>query len=48
MEEKNLLKNDATKNREVKYYVTDGKDKFKEIGIMFLDENIEKVELVKL
>ena len=48
LEEKNLLKNDATKNREVKYYVTDGKDKFKEIGIMFLDENIEKVELVKL
>ena len=46
LEEKNLLKNDATKNREVKYY--DGKDKFKEIGIMFLDENIEKVELVKL
>ena len=48
LEEKNLLKNDATKNREVKYYVTDGKDKFKEIGIMFLDENIEKVEFVKL
>ena len=48
LEEKNLLKNDATKNREVKYYVTDGKDKFKEIGIIFLDENIEKVELVKL
>ena len=48
LEDKNLLKNDATKNREVKYYVTDGKDKFKEIGIMFLDENIEKVELVKL
>ena len=48
LEEKNLLKNDATKKREVKYYVTDGKDKFKEIGIMFLDENIEKVELVKL
>ena len=48
LEEKNLLKNDATKNKEVKYYVTDGKDKFKEIGIMFLDENIEKVELVKL
>ena len=48
LEEKNLLKNDATKNREVKYYVTDGKDKFKEIGVMFLDENIEKVELVKL
>ena len=48
LEEKDLLKNDATKNREVKYYVTDGKDKFKEIGIMFLDENIEKVELVKL
>ena len=48
LEEKNLLKNDATKNREVKYYVTDGKDKFKEIGIMFLEEDIEKVELVKL
>ena len=48
LEEKNLLKNDATKTKEVKYYVTDGKDKFKEIGIMFLDENIEKVELVKL
>lgn len=48
LEQKNLLKNDAKKNKEVKYYVTDGKDKFKEIGIMFLDENIEKVELVKL
>ncbi len=48
LEEKNLLKNDATKTKEVEYYVTDGKDKFKEIGIMFLDENIEKVELVKL
>lgn len=48
LEEKNLLKNDATKNREVKYYVTDGKDKFKEIGIMFLEEDIPKVELVKL
>ena len=48
LEEKNLLKNDATKNREVKYYVTDGKDKFKEIGIMFLEENIPTVELIKL
>ena len=43
-----FLKNDAKKDEEVQYYVTDGQEKFKEIGIMFLDENIEKVELVKL
>ena len=28
--------------------LTDGQEKFKEIGIMFLEENISKVELVKL
>ncbi|MBF4805347.1 MAG: glutamate racemase, partial [Pseudoleptotrichia goodfellowii] len=32
----------------VRYYVTDGQEKFKEIGTMFLDENIDYVELIKL
>ena len=45
---KNLLKNDAEKGHEVEYFVTDGQDKFKEIGIMFLNENINHVNLVKL
>ena len=43
-----FLKNDAVKNEEVKYYVTDGQEKFKEIGIMFLEEDIKEVELIKL
>lgn len=46
--ENGLLRNDGIKGKEVKYYVTDGKDKFKEIGLMFLDEDIDYVELVKL
>ena len=45
---KNLLKNDAEKGHEVEYFVTDGQDKFKEIGIMFLNENIDHVNLIKL
>jgi len=48
LKENKFLKNDAQKNEEVKYYVTDGKEKFKEIGIMFLKENIPTVELIKL
>ena len=44
----NLLKNDAEKGHEVEYFVTDGQDKFKEIGIMFLNENIDHVNLIKL
>lgn len=48
LQKNEFLKNDAKKNEEVKYYVTDGQEKFKEIGIMFLEENISKVELVKL
>ena len=48
LKENKFLKNDAQKNEEVKYYVTDGKEKFKEIGIMFLEENIPTVELIKL
>lgn len=48
LKENKFLKNDAQKNEEVKYYVTDGQEKFKEIGIMFLEEDIPKVELVKL
>jgi len=47
-EEINKEVNEELKNEEVKYYVTDGQEKFKEIGIMFLEENISKVELVKL
>ena len=43
-----IIEGDALKNEEVNYYVTDGQEKFKEIGIMFLEENIKKVELVKL
>ena len=48
LEQNEFLKNDAKKDEEVKYYVTDGQEKFKEIGIMFLEEDIPKVELVKL
>ena len=48
LKKSNFLKNDAKKSEEVKYYVTDGQEKFKEIGIMFLEENIPTVELVKL
>ena len=48
LEQNEFLKNDAKKDEEVKYYVTDGQKKFKEIGIMFLEEDIPKVELVKL
>ena len=48
LQKNEFLENDAKKNEEVKYYVTDGQEKFKEIGIMFLEENISKVELVKL
>ena len=44
----NLMKNDGEKGKEVRYYVTDGQEKFKEIGTMFLDENIDYVELIKL
>ena len=44
----NLLKNDAEKGHEIEYFVTDGQDKFKEIGIMFLNENIDHVNLIKL
>jgi len=46
--EKNLLRNDGEKDCEVKYYVTDEQEKFKQIGTMFLNENIDYVELVKL
>ena len=45
---KSLLKNDAQKNRKVEYFVTDGADKFKEVGTMFLGEKIENVNIVKL
>lgn len=45
---KGLLRNDAEEGREVRYYVTDGQEKFKEIGRMFLEEEIDYVELVKL
>ena len=48
LEQNEFLKNDAKKDEEVKYYVTDGQEKFKEIGIMLLEEDIPKVELVKL
>ena len=48
LEQNEFLENDAKKDEEVKYYVTDGQEKFKEIGIMFLEEDIPKVELVKL
>ena len=48
LQKNEFLKNDAKKNEEVKYYVTDGREKFKEIGIMFLEENINEVELIKL
>ena len=48
LQKNKFLKNDALENEEVNYYVTDGQEKFKEIGIMFLEENIKKVELVKL
>jgi len=48
LQKNEFLKNDARKNEEVKYYVTDGREKFKEIGIMFLEENIKEVELIKL
>lgn len=43
-----LLKSDAEKGKEVRYFVTDGSKKFKEIGTMFLGEKIETVEIVKL
>ena len=46
--EKNLLRNDGGKDCEVKYYVTDEQEKFKQIGTMFLNKNIDYVELVKL
>ena len=46
--EKNLLRNDGEKDCEVKYYVTDEQEKFKQIGTMFLNKNIDYVELVKL
>lgn len=45
---KSLLKNDAQENNEVKYFVTDGAEKFKEVGTMFLGEEIENVKVVKL
>ena len=48
LQQNEFLKNDATKNEEVKFYVTDGEEIFKEIGIMFLEENIKEVELIKL
>ena len=48
LEENNLLENDAEKGNEVEYYVTDGEDKFKEVGTMFLGKNIKKVNLIKL
>jgi hypothetical protein len=32
----------------VKYYFSDGIDKAKQLGTMFLDEEMEHVELVKL
>ncbi|RRD39952.1 glutamate racemase [Leptotrichia sp. OH3620_COT-345] len=45
---KNLMKNDGEKGFETKYYVTDGQEKFRKIGTMFLNEKINCVELVKL
>ena len=48
LEENNLLENDVEKGNEVEYYVTDGEDKFKEVGTMFLGKNIKKVILIKL
>lgn len=36
------------KNGNVKYFVSDGVENFKNIGNMFLDEEIEDIELVKL
>ena len=48
LQKNEFLKNDARKNEEVKYYVTDGREKFKEIGIRLGGENINEVELIKL
>ena len=48
LEENNLLENDAEKGNEVEYYVTDGEDKFKEVGTMSLGKNIKKVNPIKL
>lgn len=45
---KDLLKNEVQDGNEVEYYVTDNAEKFKEVGTMFLGENIENVEVVKL
>ena len=45
LEEKNLLMN---KGGVIKYYFSDGIDKAKQLGTMFLDEEMEHVELVKL
>jgi glutamate racemase len=45
-----LTENDAIENKKgkVKYYVSDGVQNFRNIGNMFLDEEIEDIELVKL
>ena len=45
LEEKNLLMN---KGGIVKYYFSDGIEKVKQLGTMFLDEEMEHIELVKL
>lgn len=47
-----LLENKKIENNKIKskveYFVTDGSEKFKEIGTMFLGEKIEFAELIKL
>ncbi|MDO5089785.1 MAG: glutamate racemase [Leptotrichiaceae bacterium] len=43
-----LIKNDGEKGFETEYYVTDGQEKFRKVGTMFLNEKIGHVELVKL
>lgn len=44
----NLIRHEAVSGKEVEYFVTDNAEKFKEIGTMFLGENIDNVEVVKL
>ena len=45
LQEKNLLEN---KKSYVKYFVSDGIENFRAVGNMFLDEEIENIELVKM
>ena len=45
-----LTENNAAENKggHVKFYVSDGVQNFRNIGSMFLDEEIEDIELIKL